>query len=1010
MEKKYINKLLILCVIVLVQYATAVAQKGEVPTSLVTAKILDDNNNPVTNIVVTSFVAKNKAVTDVDGKFKINVAAGSTDHLYIAARGYKPLVIKIENGLLNDSLLKLKPELIIDGERELEFPYQKMTMDRSVSSSTYVSGEELSTYPTTVFLEALSGRVPGMVVEQNSATPGAESIFVSVRGVAASTYIDGVLRDASDLSVDEVEGVHVIRDLAGRAILGLSGTNPVIWITTKKGISYKHEINASASVGINTPVGLPEYLDAYDYATLVNEGRNNDGLSSIYSSAVLDAYKNNTDPIKYPNIDYQDEYVKKRSMFRKANVNFRGGDENVNYFSMLDYIGTDGLEAVGQDMKYNRYKIRGNVNIRMNDWLKMNVNLSAVYGKRKYANDGSGAEPYDMFYDMFNMPSNAHPISYEDKLIISDNYPTNITNELKYSGYAESAQFNTQNSADLIINLGNVLKGLTFKTSAAFDVNNMITNNKGGTADLFRLIDNNGELDVERIVEAQVDPNLSEGGNNYLRRTSANGQFTYDRTFDKHALTMNASYFQLLEEIRNTSANYQPLKRQDLGFRANYAYDGKYVAEVDLSYTGSMFLKEDNRFDLYPTFGAGWIMSKEDFLADSRVVDYLKLYSSYGKMGIEYVGLAGFNSYYLFETLWQQQGTWESGIEGNKGNAVNIYNIMQAGSSDFELPVVQFFNVGIQSNLFDNKLAFEANYYSRKETKHFSLKQYETPSLYGGYDFLPASNFGERKYWGIDGLIQYSDKIGDFKYSIGANATYNRGKIVVIDEPLALEEYRKMSGKEMDNIWGLQSEGLFQSEEEIESRVVSQSWGALQPGDIKYSDYNNDNVVDEKDRHDLGEHSPRIYYGVNLALEYKGVGLKVIGTGRMDGKMSYLNSPYFTVMGTSSNYTKPMLDRYPYTNDYPRLTVQSTNNYQSSSYWLKDASYFMLKNIELSYTLPKISSRKILMDEFKIFVQGKNLFTVSDLTKYGLHPENLYAGISGYPLLRTVTVGFTCKF
>ena len=1010
MEKKYINKLLILLVAFMGHYVSSVAQKEELPTSLVTAKIIDDHNNPVSNVVVNSFVAKHTAVTDEEGKFTIKVAAGSLDHLYVDEKGYKPFVIEIDNGLLKDTLLTISNEKLIDGERELSFPYQDMTMNRSVSATTYISGEELNTYPTTIFLEALSGRVPGMIVEQNSATPGGESVSVTVRGVAASTYIDGVLRDASDLSVEEVESVHVIRDLAGRAMLGLSGTNPVIWITTKKGITYKHEINATASVGISTPVGLPEYLDAYDYATLVNEARDNDGLSAIYSPEAISAYQNNSNPVLYPNIDYQDEYIKKQAMFRKANLNFRGGDKNVNYFSMLDYVGTDGLEAVGQDTKYNRYKIRGNVNIRLNDWLKMNVNLSAVYGKRKYANEGSGATPYDMFLQMFMTPSNAHPIVYDNKLIISDNYPTNITNELKYSGYAERAEFNTQNSADLMIDLGNVVKGLSFKASTAFDVNNMITNNKGGTADLYRLIDNNGELDVERIVEAQVDPNLSEGGNNYLRRTSANGQLTYDRTFDKHALTMNASYFQLLEEIRNTSANYQPLKRQDLGFRANYAYDGKYVAELDLSYTGSMFLKENDRFDLYPTFGAGWIISEENFMADSKVVDYLKLYSSFGEMGIEYVGLSGFNSYYLFETLWQQQGTWQSGIEGNKGSAVNVYNIMQPGSSDFELPKVQFFNIGIQSNLFDNKLAFEANYYSRKETKHFSLKQYETPSLYGGYDFLPASNYGEREYWGIDGLIQYSDKIGDLKYTLGVNATYNRGKFVVIDEPLALEEYRKMSGKEIDNFYGLDAEGLFQSDTEINSRGVSQSWGELQPGDIRYADYNEDDVVDEKDMHDLGEHAPRIHYGVNLALEYKGVGLKVIGTGRMDGKMSYLNSPYFAIMGTNTNYTKPMLDRYPHTNDYPRLTVQSTNNYQSSSYWLKDASYFMLKNIELSYTLPRLTSRKILMDDCKIFVQGKNLFTVSDLTKYGLHPENPYAGLEGYPLLKTVTVGFTCKF
>ncbi|WP_163324671.1 SusC/RagA family TonB-linked outer membrane protein [Draconibacterium mangrovi] len=1007
MKEKYINRLLILVTIILIGLNTN-AQEEKVPTKEITAILVDSDNVPVADAVVSSFIARDKAVTNEDGSFTINIAAATQEHLTVTESGYKPLTTEIENGELENSSLVLTKENIYSGDKVLNFPYQDMLSNRSVSATTVITGEELKAYPTANFLEALSGRVPGMIVSTGNSMPGYESVGVSIRGVSAVTYIDGILRDATDLAIEEVDKVHIIRDLSGRAMLGISATNPVIYITTKTGKSYKREINAMASFGVSSPESLPHYLDAYDYATLHNEARQNDGLNPLYSQEALNAYQNNSDPVRYPNIDYQDEYLKKQTMYRKANVNFSGGDQKVSYYSMLDYVGTDGLEAVGQDMKYNRYKIRGNVDIKLNDWMKMNVHLSAVYGKNKYANAYDGSDPFDLIGYTATYPSNAHPIMYDDKYIISDNYPVNLTNELVYGGYAENVSLNTQNGADLIIDLGSVLEGLTFKGSAAFDVYNSITNNKGGTEALYRLNFNGDEIATERIVEREVVPSLWSGDNSYMRRTTGNGLVTYDRTFDKHALTVNTSYLQLMEEVRNVNPNYQPLKRQDLSFRANYAYDNKYVAQVDMSYSGSMFLQKNDRFNLYPTVGAGWVISNEDFMADSKALNYLKLYASAGYTGIEYVGLAGFNSYYLFETLWQDVSDWQPGIDGNKGGSVNVYNIMQAGSESFELPTLRFINVGVQSSLFNNSLAVELNYYNRNESDLFSLKQYETPSLYGGYDFLPATNYGENQYWGLDGLVQYTNKVGELEYSIGANATYNRGKVITIDEPVALEEYRKRAGTQIDNIFGYQADGLFQSEAEIAERGISQSWGALQPGDIRYVDYNNDKVVDEKDVHDLGEHTPRIYYGLNLNLKYKGIGVSIIGTGRADGK--YTVSNYEMMLSSTANFTEPMMDRWPETNDYPRLSFQSDNSNQMSSFWLRNGAYFTMKNVELSYTLPRRISQKFLMSNLKVFAQGKNLFTLSEYSKYGINPENTLAGSYTYPMMRTIAFGLACKF
>ncbi|MRR21662.1 hypothetical protein EG830_01615 [bacterium] len=264
--------------------------------------------------------------------------------------------------------------------------------------------------------------------------------------------------------------------------------------------------------------------------------------------------------------------------------------------------------------------------------------------------------------------------------------------------------------------------------------------------------------------------------------------------------------------------------------------------------------------------------------------------------------------------------------------------------------------------------------------------------------------------WGIDGLVQWKKSIGDFRYSIGGNAMYMRGKYLVVDEPAALPEYQKRTGTDMDAFWLYQAEGLFQTEGEITSRGVTQSWGALQPGDIRYADINGDDVVDELDVQVTDYHSPRFFYGLNLSAGYRGFGIYALGQGEADGSVMLSNNRYFMINGTGQNYSELMLDRFPVTNDYPRLTTVSLNNYQYSTFWVAKAAYFRLKNIEVSYTFPVNASRKLAMNDLRIYVRGTNLAALSSLKKYSVDPENINAGITGYPLFRTITAGLSCKF
>ncbi len=978
-------------------------------STVISARVLNEAGEPVPNVLVAG--ALGNAVTGPDGNFTIEVPTDAEDQLIIDERGYKLKTFIVDRGSMPEDDIFLAREMPVDGNRIITLPYQDFTSNRSVSATNTIRGEELTAHPGTALLEALSGRIPGLVVNKNSMVPGHEQYSVSVRGVPASVYIDGILRDPSDLSVFEVDQVEVIKDFSGRAALGILGANPVVWITTKSGNDLgRRVIDVSADMGVSGPSLLPNYLDAYNYASLFNEARVNDGLTPFYSQEALNAYRDGTDPLRYPNIDYYDKYVNSATSYRRANVQSNGGNEIVEYFSMLDYVGAGGLEAVGEQVTMDRYKIRGNVNIALTSYLDMNINLSGTYGKTRFPNQGGGANLYNMFGLISNYPSNAHPIEYDGRLMNNADYPVNLTNVLQYSGYAENVDLNTQNTVSLLADLGGITEGLTFSGTAAFDVNNAITNNRGGTSDIFRLETVGGRDTLVRYQEAVVDASIGSGYDFFLRRTSGKLALNYNRSFGVHDLSMHASYFQMLEEIKVTAAGYQPRRIQDLSFRTNYAFDNRYVLQLDLAYSGNMKLPEGERFNLFPTVGAAWITSNESFMDNSRLINHLKFYTSYGIMGVDNFLVPGYNQYYLDQTIFSHTGNYQSGIQGQRGGTVRIYDILQTASGDFTIPKRSLFNIGVQSLMFNNTLTAEVNYFYRRNYDNIIVRESTTPSLFGTGGFLPVTNYGENMHAGVDGLIQYTREIGAFRFSIGANGMYSKGEYLVVDEPDGLPDYRKITGTATDLYWLYEAEGLFQSQEEIDAYGVTQGWGAVRPGDIRYRDIDGDGIIDNRDMTATGAHAPRVSYGLNLSLGYGGFNLFVSGKGVTGGEVLLSHPNYFWISSTTQNYSEPMLDRWPNSEDYPRLTTSSRNNYQPSTYWLANATYLSLDNVELSYSFPKTFSQRYLMTDLRVFARGRNLMYISELSDKGINPENMNAGISTYPVLRTITFGISLKF
>lgn len=977
---------------------------------LLTAKgqVLTEDSLPVSNIIIKTFKSKKVSITDTEGKFSIKINRGS-ENLIIEKEGYKTAIVPVqafvvEKNILTVSPVILKEKRLFDDFNETKLPFRILKTNSIVASLFSVSGEDLKSYPSASFLDALSGLIPGVYVTPVTSIPGGESQNITIRGENATVYIDGVIRDPSELVAEEVESVEVIRDLSGRAMLGIYGSGPVLWITTKTGESYLRKIKFSAEYGANMATAIPDYTNSYDYATLYNEALRNDGFDPYYSEEALNAYRNGADPVNYPNIDYFDRYLRPSSPYRRANLSFSGGDEFVNYFSMLDYTGSEGLESTrGEVYKNDRFKVRANVNIKLNDHIKMNVNLSGTYQ--------TGRNPLTNVFSMVSsLPSNAHPIWFNEQLIVNDDYPVNIENAMVYGGYNESSSLRTQNNISVLFDLGEITEGLSAKLDVAFDASGLLNGYESESEALYRIITlPSGKDSTDLVLEKQISTGQNQGNANISRKTDISGVISYTKTVsDKHNINAFLSYYQgVFSEA--SYPGYQPDKMQDLSLSVNYSFDNRYILQLDQTYSGSMRMPKGEKFSLYPTIGLGWNIHNEPFF-NSNNVNFLKLTASYGKIGINRFGILGFNSYYLDRTTWEPGGSWVSGIQG-RTTFNNAYVIAQQGSNNFSLPKRNYLNIGLQSSVFNKHLDIEANHFRIRDYDLISQKMSFRPLIVGGDRFLSATNFGENLHYGFDGLIQYTVSSGQFNFSTGVNILYKRSRYVIVDEPLNLEEYRKNAGSDMDEFVLLQADGLFQNEQDIINHlsVTNQAYSDLVPGDIKYTDFNSDGAIDEKDYIRTGDHSPRLFYGANFSVAYKGFKIKAVGQGVADGKVSILND-IFSPTGTDKNYTSVILNRWPISNEFPRMTTSSINNNRSSTFWLRDATYFRLKNIELSYTFSPNATHKMGLTNLSLFVRGSNIAEFSSVSKYGVDPENFLAGYSVYPIYQTYTGGLSLSF
>lgn len=1013
MKTKYIN-IIIFSLFFWASIDIALAQKENISQAdiVIKATVVDELKQPVKGVNVTINEGFYETVTDENGIFHLRLKK-LDGILTFECIGYETCHIDISE-LKQDGVIVLKKSILYAGmEDEVVLPFRNNVVRNLVGAVSVIKEDELSKSNQMNVLNILSGKLLGLNVMQVPTEPGRSATKLNVRGLSRSLtdndpliIIDGIERPLEDLMSDEIESISVLKDATSKVLYGSKAANGVLIVKTKRGLKYKRERQFAVELGMQTPTRMPEYLNSFDYAQMYNQARINDGLSPYYSEEAIQAYRLGNDPTRYPDVDFHKLALNDNMIYRKATAQFRGGNQSTLYYVNLGYMGNGGFEAVGNNNTSNKFNLRANLDYQVNDWLKTFVDIS---GQMEFYTTN-----YMTTDDLFNRLSTHRPNSYPIEFVESSSSGNkfwgamsnanlsssrqNLYAEMLLGGMKENTVRKGQTNIGFELNLDNYIKGLRAKAYLTFDVYNNLIVGKDEDFSSYRPLYNDGTIIGKELmtVEKKVSDKKKITDDMY-RNYGYVGQLMYERVFKgKHQLNSDLIFFQSKRE--NLGFAQDDVNRT-FGLRTNYVYDNKWIAELDMAIMGSSHFVGNNQYGYFPTMGVAWILSEEEFLKDRKWIDFLKLKSSVGLLGTDQ-----YLDYYLFESRWNtSDGSVHFGpkLEDN----INISTLQHVGNPELTWEKSLEFNIGAEALLFKN-LGVELNYFNNYRYDIFTpTTSYSTVN--GGT--LMYRNYERIRNQGVELRLNYSGSVGDFRYSVGGNMLWSKAKYIKADDMEGLPENKKKKGNPVDAYWGMQADGLFKNNNEILSHTV-QDFGPVQIGDVKYVDINKDNRVDENDMLHIGNEYPRLQFGLNLNLSYRGWELYMSGSGMAQYDI-YLSNSYYWVREDQKyskfvrNYFNPVTGK----GIYPRLTSkQNTNNYRCSTLWLRNGNFFKLRDVMLSYSLPNNLVNKLSLRQIKIFARGSNLLTFSSVKD--LDPEYIDAGVTGYPFFRTLTGGISIVF
>jgi TonB-linked SusC/RagA family outer membrane protein len=985
--------------------------------------VTDQDGHPVYDAGIWYNDGASLSKTNQAGKAIINRAKAGKE-IRIEASGYTTKLIPVDSITYGENIITLHSSNPASGTVEL--PFGHLTERRIVGAVTSLHPEEILQYDNNEnIMAALNGRVAGLYNSRD--IRGLGNAVVVIDGIPRSSPDNSSrLNMADDLNLLEIKEITVLKDATSKMLYGAKADQGVILITTKRGTPFKRRLKVYAETGLSNPVSYPEYLAASDYMILYNEALRNDGLAAKYSNADIQNTYDRTDPVRYPDESfYNDQYLKANALFFNVRTEASGGNENAQYFTSLGFSRNGSLYKIksntGQAASEDHLNFRGNVDLKINSWIHGSLDAVAIYNYNRYPNGyyGNGYDG-DFFEFAGTQLPNAYPslipvdLVQDSSLLKSaklidgkyllggtNQFGNNILGNLVYGGMQSTQQKAIQFNAGLQFDLSALAKGLSANANFTYDFLNSYTLRQNNTYAVYEPSYVKSAAGEDSLTVTQYGTDLKRddqtvNGNYFQRRYGFYGTLHYIRTFNTvHQIDATALAYMSAYSVGNTgSSNFVNNRDQHFGLRVNYALRSKYIAEFDGVYTGSSYLSMKKRYAFSPSLGAAWIMSEEGFLADSRAVNYLKIKASYGITNTD----DGYEDYHLYKTTYTRGGSFD--YNNGSGNTNQVTQFGEIGNPDLGFVKQKELNAGFEASLASNTLWLEASYFDIRTVGEPVIRSNAYPSYLGG--FIPMENYNEYKHTGVEADIHYTNKAGKFAYTVGGNMVYAMPRSVKLDEVPHAYAYQYQQGKVSDALFGLVAEGLFKDQADIDNHA-KQSYGPVQPGDIKYKDVNNDGVINDDDRVQIGNFHPRFQYGIDIDLKLGRWELFALGTAQT-GSNIYFNNAYYWVYG-NRKYSAMVLNRWTpetaATATYPRLTTTNgSNNFRNSTFWLYDDRYFTLNRAQLTYHLPE----KFFWKGLQLYVRGNNLLTVSPIRK------QLELNIASAPQMRSYMVGIVGSF
>ena len=999
-------------------------------SKIVTGTILDVTGMPVIGANVTVKGTTQGTITDMDGKFSLEVAEG--DILQVTYIGFANQEVKV--GTQTNLSVTLKEdaealdELVVVG-------YGTQKKVNLTGAVTAITGEKITKRPVTNTTTMLQGQVPGLRIVQGTGQPGAESVSVKIRGVGTFSgagasplvLINGVTGDLSSVDPNMIESVSVLKDAASAAIYGARAANGVILITTKQGADKGEKVSITyrGNFAVHTPTKMFDLVtNSADYMTLFNQAKINSGESGLYPEEEIEKYRNSNGSVEYPSFDWLG-YMFNPAFVHQHNLSLAGTAKKTTYNIALNYADQDGTL---RSFKYKKYNVTVDLTTQATNWMKVGFFTNMMKGDRNF----NGVSQDDAILSTMSqaptympwLPDDGTGVrkytrkAYENELF-NKNMPMIVEKDLFHQ-----TNVNTDINAQLWLDI-QLTQGLTWYTKGAVrQVNTRNENWRGGMQPTYNY--HTGEL-----IEMTGDYGLSVSEN----RTFYTNLYTYLK-YD-YATPNRDHNFSLMVGYSQETNKYETLEayRRDYDFdlptidagagspnwsnsgkveewalmsgffRLNYNYKDRYLFEANARYDGSSRLSPDGRWGLFPSLSGAWRVSEESFMKDWEWLSNAKIRTSWGKLGNQEIGL------YPYQAMISKVNSYPF----DKNEMSSAYIQTAFVNRDIKWETTTITDVGLDMLLW-NKFNITFDWY-KKETDGI-LRSAQVSALLG-MD-APTINDGTMQDKGIELAFAWNDytdtKLGGLDYNVGFYIDRTRNTLINFGSTEKDGKVIREEGLPYDSYYMLDCIGIFATQEEIDN-APKQYNDDTQPGDLRYRDTNNDGVINDDDRILISGKYPNFEYGLNAGLNWNGFDVSLLTQG-VAGTKSFIDyrwglAPFFQGSAPTKDYVAGMwTEENPYNAKYPKIyfgTLGGTKNTRTNSYFLQNTSYFRLKNLTVGYTLPKVLTDKIHLQKVRFYFSGDNLLT---FTKYeGLDPERSGDGtLTQYPQNRICSIGVDVEF